>query len=276
MSDSPIDRLIDSARNGHLHHSLILYGPSPSTLQSAATRISKALNCLTDSGDDDCASCTRIDKGVHPDIQIVSPAKDRKWISIEQIRGVVNDAGFKPYERGVKVFIIEPADLMSPPAANSLLKTLEEPTEDTAFILLTSSADLLLPTIKSRCQIIHIRPEVYEEPNHSDVTEEILERLRRFATSRDFGALLGIAPVVLSIENEREGMTLLAKVLRDVAAGSSATLHATEILTHIPPRALLDAAQTSIIGISRLAINADVRLLIEEPLAMIASARNDS
>jgi DNA polymerase-3 subunit delta' len=276
MISSPIDRLIESAANDRLHHSLILHGPSPSTLHAAAFRIARALNCPDRRGDDGCASCSRVERGIHPDVQVISPLKDRKAISIEQIRGVISDAGLRPYEDGVKVFIIDPADTMSAPAANSLLKTLEEPTRDTAFILLTSSADLLLPTIRSRCQIIFMRPEEIEVPaDHSAIVEDILDRLGRFASARDYGALLGIAPVVLSIEDVRQGMTLLATVLRDVAAGTADERHTRQISGPVTKRALLDAAQTSVAGIDRLNVNADVRLLIEQSLVILAAGRSD-
>jgi len=277
MSGSPIDRLIESARGGRLHHSLILHGPSPATLQGASLRIARALNCVNGVGDDSCTSCTRIEKGIHPDVQLVSPLQDRKSISIDQIRSVVGDAGLRPYEDGVKVFVIDPADTMSGAAANSLLKTLEEPTSDTAFILLTSSADLLLPTIKSRCQIIFIRPEEPEDPvDDSKIVEEVLDRLSRFASTRDYGALLGIAPILLTIEDVRKGLALLATVLRDAAAGTAGERHTDRITGFIGPRVLLDAAQSAIAGIDRLNVNADARLLIEEPLAIIAQGRKDA
>jgi DNA polymerase III delta prime subunit len=272
---SPTDRLVEAALGDRLHHALILHGPSPSTLRSAAMRISKALNCPNDRGDDDCESCARIERGVHPDVQVLGPLNDRKAISIEQIRGLINNAGLRPYEAGVKVFIIDPADTMSDAAANSLLKTLEEPTSDTAFMLLTSSADLLLPTIRSRCQIIFVRPEEREdEADHSEVVEEILDRLERFASSRDLGALLGIGPVALSIEDVRQGMMLLATVLRDVAAGKADERRAQAIGGAIDTSALLEAAQTCVAGIDRhVRVNADPRLLIDQALAIIAAGR---
>lgn len=276
MSTSPVDRLIESARADRLHHSLLLHGPSATTLQEAALRIAKVLNCPNRLGDDDCPSCGRIDKGIHPDVQIVSPLKDRKAISIEQIRGVVTDAGLRPYEHGVKVFVITPADTMSGAAANSILKTLEEPVRDTAFILLTSSADLLLPTIKSRCQIIFMRPEEPDEQDdHRDLVEDVLDRLARFAASRDLGALLGIAPILLSIEDVRQGLSLLATILRDLGAGTADPRYASKITGSIPSRILLNAAQTAITGIDRLNINADVRLLIEDVLVTLAEGRSD-
>ena len=73
-------------------------------------------------------------------------------ITIDQIREVAGRAAFRAYEGKSKVFILDPADLMQEPAANALLKTLEEPPERTLFILVTASPSALLPTILSRCQ----------------------------------------------------------------------------------------------------------------------------
>lgn len=274
MSASPVDLLIESARGNRLHHALILHGPSPSTLRAAALRLARTLNCPDKDGEDNCATCARVDRGIHPDVQMIALEKERKRISIEQIRAVIGDAGLRPYEGGVKVFVIDPADSISDAGANSLLKTLEEPASDTAFILLTSSADLLLPTIRSRCQIIFLRPEeAVEEADHSDVVEDVLDRLARFAAAHDYGALLGIAPVLLSIEDFKQGLTILATILRDIAAETRETGASAQILETIGPRPLLDAAQAAVSGIDKLKVNADVRLLIEDALLIIAEGR---
>ena len=96
---------------------------------------------------------------MHPDVHFIEVAGERKMISVEQIRDIVAGAGMRPYEGRNKVFVIDPAEALSPGGSNSLLKTLEEPARDTVFILLTRSPDLLLPTIRSRSQAIYIGGE---------------------------------------------------------------------------------------------------------------------
>ncbi|MBI2214510.1 MAG: hypothetical protein HYU52_12760 [Acidobacteria bacterium] len=272
MTATPSHRLVDSARRRTLHHALILQGPSPKTLRATAISIAKALNCRNASDGDGCPSCQKIDRQIHPDVRALEPAKDRKAISIEQVRELVAEAGMRPYEGGTKVYIIDPADSLSGAAANSLLKTLEEPAPDTAFVLLTRSADLLLPTIKSRCQIVFLRPE------HDDVEEAdpelapaLAERLASFAESRDMGALLGIAPL-LCAGDAKHGLALLAATLRDIAAGV-ATGRAAGVASAIPPSRLLDAAQRAVEGIDALNVNADARLLVEDALMLLAGAK---
>jgi DNA polymerase III delta' subunit len=273
MSDTaPSRRLVESARHRTLHHAVILHGPSAKTLAGTAVSIAKALNCRNGSDGDSCPSCQKIDRQSHPDVRTLSPAKERKAISIEQVRELVTEAGMRPYEEGTKVFIIDPADSLSGAAANSLLKTLEEPAPDTCFLLLTRSADLLLPTIRSRCQIVFLRPE------HDDVEEadpelapEVAERLASFAASRDMGALLGIAPL-LCAGDAKHGLALLAATLRDAAAGV-ATGPAAGLPASIPPARLLDAARRAVQGIDALNVNADARLLVEDALMVLAGAR---
>ncbi|HEU4521834.1 MAG TPA: DNA polymerase III subunit delta', partial [Thermoanaerobaculia bacterium] len=144
------DLLLETARRGELHHSIILHGPSRDELRGLALSLAKTLNCVNGTTGDDCASCDRIERRIHPDVHFIEVAGDRKLISIDQIRELVAEATLRPYEGRTKVFIIDPAEGLSGHGANSLLKTLEEPTRDTTFALLTRAPDLLLPTIRSR------------------------------------------------------------------------------------------------------------------------------
>jgi DNA polymerase-3 subunit delta' len=124
-----------------------------------AIAVAQTLNCtepglgIQDSGFDacgKCASCARIERGVHPDVLIVEPG-DSGAIKIEQIRDVIERAAYRPFEGRRRVVIIDDADTIVSGAQNALLKTLEEPPPASVFILLTSRADLLLPTVRSRC-----------------------------------------------------------------------------------------------------------------------------
>ncbi len=94
--------------------------------------------------------------GQHPDYVEVSP--DGRFIKIDQIRSVQALTRFKPYEAAARVVVIDHADMMRVEGANALLKTLEEPSGNTHFVLLTSRPHLLLQTIRSRCQPIRFAP----------------------------------------------------------------------------------------------------------------------
>ncbi|HEY8132949.1 MAG TPA: AAA family ATPase, partial [Thermoanaerobaculia bacterium] len=170
--------LADTARRGELHHAVILHGPSADALRDAAMRIAKALNCTNRTTGDDCLACQRIERRIHPDVHFIEVGSERKLISVEQIREILSGASLRPYEGRNKVFIIDPADALSPGGSNSLLKTLEEPTRDTTFILLTRSPDLLLPTIRSRSQAIYVGGDVHRDEK---LASEISGRLKQFA-----------------------------------------------------------------------------------------------
>jgi DNA polymerase-3 subunit delta' len=97
-----------------------------------------------------CPSCRRIARGIHPDVLLVEPG-DTGSIKIEQVRDVVDRAGYRPFEGRRRVVIINEADAMVEAAQNALLKTLEEPPSASVFILVSSIPDALLPTVLSRC-----------------------------------------------------------------------------------------------------------------------------
>lgn len=120
-----------------------------------------------------CAACRRSDVFVfptsekgedhdfvffseHPDIGMVIPF--RRNVRIGAIRALEREAHFRPYEGKARVFIIEDADKMADPAANALLKTLEEPASTSHIFLITSRPDSLLPTVRSRCQTLRFAP----------------------------------------------------------------------------------------------------------------------
>lgn len=252
--------LVDTARRGELHHAVILYGPSPDALRAAAVAVAKALNCPSGSGGDDCTACARIDRRSHPDVHFVEVAGDKKLISVEQIREVVGAAIMRPYEGRNKVFIIDPADALSPGGSNSLLKTLEEPARDTHFILLTRSYDLLLPTIKSRSQQIYVGGDV--EINEA-LAADIVAALVAFSENRDSAALLGVAAMVAGEENVSEGVAVLARVLCDAVAG--------RVPLRIDRERLLAAADAAMAAARWLQVNADPRMLVEQALAELVA-----
>jgi len=252
--------LLDTARRGELHHAIILHGPSPEALREVAMAVAKTLNCLNRTTGDDCDSCQRIERRIHPDVHIAEVGADKKLISVEQVRDIVAAAGMRPYEGRTKVFIIDPADALSAGGSNSLLKTLEEPTRDTVFILLTRSYDLLLPTIKSRSQQIFIGGDVKRD---DELAATIASILQRFATTRDSAALLGLAAYVAQQDDVNEAIALLGETLCDAVAG--------RIDIPIEKERLLAAADATLAAVRWLAVNADSRLLIEQALAELVA-----
>jgi hypothetical protein len=281
--------ILDTARRGELHHAVILHGPSPGLLRDLAVRLAKTLNCVNGSTGDDCLSCQRIDRRTHPDVHFVEAAADKKLISIEQIRDIVSGAAMRPYEGRNKVFVIDPADGLSVSGSNSLLKTLEEPARDTAFLLITRSPDLLLPTIRSRSQSIYVGDtaraltgpreamrirQVALLDDGDELAGNILDLLHRYATRGESAALLALAAIVADHDDAKDALALLGSLLCDIAGldprESLDPKRLTEIREAIPRQKLLTAADTALAAIRWMAVNADVRLLAESVVAELA------
>ena len=149
-----------SVRAGKVSHSFIFEGPPGCGRRKTALALIQAIFCR--SVDDDacgvCPSCRKVASGNHGDIHFVEPLPDKRDISIDQLREIQRELSLRPYEAPRKACIMEPAERMSINAANSLLKTLEEPPGNAIIILLSENADMLLPTIRSRCQLIRFSP----------------------------------------------------------------------------------------------------------------------
>lgn len=302
MLTGSAETLVRTARSGGLHHALILHGPSFELLEAVAAELARALNCLRD--DDpggECAACSRIRRGLHPDVHEIRLEANRKMISIDQIRAMIGEATLKPYEGRTKVFIVSPADAMSTQAANSLLKTLEEPTRGTVFLLLTRSADRMLTTIRSRAQSIPVRPQMQrlDEIGRDLPLQEA--RLRATATSDDEAAarvaaarqvlvLLGeaaqgealaaieLASLIAASEDPASLAAVAAQVLRDVAgespSGSIDPVHTRKIAEALSPDLLLSVARNLLERADWSRVNPDPRFLYEAPLLDLVLLRS--
>jgi len=97
-------------------------------------------------------------RGIHPDLIELLPPAGKERVGIEPVRGAIRSAQFAPVQASRKVCLIPFAERLTPEAANALLKTLEEPPRDMAFVLLASHPAELLPTIVSRSRLIRLPP----------------------------------------------------------------------------------------------------------------------
>jgi DNA polymerase III subunit delta' len=144
-----------------LSHALLLQGAEGLGKQVFAAWLACAVLCdkSTDSSlkcCGECASCALFAARSHPDLHWVVPEEDKQQISIDQVRAATERLTKTSYRQGYKVAIVDPAHLMTPSAANSVLKTLEEPSRSSLLILITSQPSMLLPTVRSRCQKVTI------------------------------------------------------------------------------------------------------------------------
>ncbi len=159
--------LARAIERGSLPPSLIFSGPEGVGKRLAAVALAQALNCeraIAWPGDDpgvsgcgSCGVCRRIARGVHADVLVVEPG-DTGTIKVDQVREAIERSAYRPFEGRKRVVIVDEADALVPEAQNALLKTLEEPPAASVFVLVTSRPDLLLPTVRSRCQRLRFGP----------------------------------------------------------------------------------------------------------------------
>ena len=177
-------------RNDKLGITLIFAGPDGVGKQQFALTLAKAANCQNNASQnnnndscDQCPNCRRIEAGEFGDVVTLKP--DGAYIKIAQTRALISDVQVRPREGKQRFFIIEEADRLREEAANSLLKTLEEPPSSSTIILLTSRPNTLLPTVRSRAQKINFAPlklaemQAYLEKNfeRSSIDNQLLAHL---------------------------------------------------------------------------------------------------
>ncbi|MBU5435387.1 ATP-binding protein [Pseudoflavonifractor sp. MSJ-37] len=150
---------LQTERRG-LSHAYIISGPKGSGRHTLAGILAAALVCSAPDGDVPCGLCSGCRKaagGIHPDIiQIVG--EDGKEINVAQIRAMRSDAYIRPNEAARKVYLLEEADRMKDSAQNAMLKVLEDGPPYAAFLLLAENAQLLLTTVRSRCEVLTLSP----------------------------------------------------------------------------------------------------------------------
>jgi DNA polymerase-3 subunit delta' len=141
-------------------HAYIIEGERSSGKEFIARIFAMALQCeqggIEPCGE--CHSCRQALSHNQPDIIFISHEKPNT-IGVEDIRDQINnDIGIKPYSSPRKIYIMNEGEKMTPQAQNALLKTLEEPPEYAVILILTTNVDELLPTIRSRCVVLHMKP----------------------------------------------------------------------------------------------------------------------
>ena len=149
--------LRQSVRLGRISHSYLFCGPRGCGKTTTARIIAKAANCLDLQDGDPCNACRvceAINEGRFMDIIELDAASNR---GIDEIRDIRDKVNFAPVQGRRKVYIIDEAHMLTDAASNAFLKTLEEPPAHVIFVLCTTEAHRILPTIISRCQRLDFR-----------------------------------------------------------------------------------------------------------------------
>jgi DNA polymerase-3 subunit delta' len=226
-----LEKLGAQAMRGDVAQGYELSGPRSIGKHTVALRLAQTLNCATEprvsGGCGTCLSCRKIERGLHPDVLIITrltdrggALADRKMITIEQIRAMQQDLALRPLEGRRRVVIIDDAADLSEQAEVALLKTLEEPPSHAVLLLVTPTPSSLLETIRSRIQPLPFRPV-----SRTEIEAGLVARFGPAAASFATGAagMPGIAITLASDETarasrallEREFYTLVASRLTD-------------------------------------------------------------
>jgi DNA polymerase III subunit delta' len=317
-------RLLRGAlERGQVHHAYLLAGPEGVGKELLARTFAQAANCeevdpaVRPCGK--CPNCRGIERGNFPDVAFLMPQTEllarslvgradlegapSKEIRVDDVRALAKRLSFAALRGRRKIAIVTPADAMNERAQNTLLKTLEEPTPATTFVLLSANPDALLPTIRSRCARVQLGPVPEEALVARLVREGVPEAAARDRAARAGGSfsraleaegewreLLGQVEDALGAEDEREALDLAeAHGERDAAlavaeavqawtrdllvcsAGGAPELRelagrAKEVVTGVAPRALLGQAALCAEVIEALRQNGNGRLQLERLL----------
>jgi DNA polymerase-3 subunit delta' len=155
--------LLAALSRGRPHHAYLFDGPEGVGKATCARALFAAMNCLQPEGlgaaCGSCASCSKLAAGTHPDFIVFDMTLSGL---AEEAERVIRRLQYPPFEGRAQLVLFDPADQFTAPtavtAANRLLKTLEEPRPATHFVLVTTAASSLLPTLRSRCQRLRFSP----------------------------------------------------------------------------------------------------------------------
>ena len=159
-----VDYFQRALAKGRMGHAYLFSGPDGIGKRTLAHLLCKTLLCRTPLPDgpcESCVSCNKFASGNHPDFHLI--AADGLYFKIDQVRQIIHYASLKPVESDWKTFLLEDVHYMREEAANAFLKVLEEPPGQTIFFLISERSEVLLPTIRSRCQVFEFQPLQPEE-----------------------------------------------------------------------------------------------------------------
>lgn len=183
---------------------------------------------------------------VHADLRWLEPPEDKTGILIDQIRALVDDFSLTSYEGHGKVAVIEPANAMTNNAANSLLKTLEEPPGDALLILVADRTGRLPATIFSRCQRIE-----FHVPTESEGLAW-LDRLHPGGRWAEPLRLAGLAPVAaIACAEQMDTSSAMARDFTALASGQASPLDVAEVWAKIDPQFVFEWLARNVQAVAR-------------------------
>lgn len=215
--------LANAIKSNNLLHSYLFTGIDGIGKSLFAKEFAHMILCTSDQTKpcETCKSCLEFQGNSHPDFLQIEP-EDGKTIKIEQIRYLQEKISEKPVTSNKKVYIINECDTMTREAANSLLKTLEEPPSYATIILITANESKLLVTIKSRCTKIAFQPlseeeiQLYINRNKLGENEEINTIANNSMTENMVRQCQGSIGRLLKIQEEKESYAQVEQIIMNL------------------------------------------------------------
>jgi len=218
---------------GRLPGALLFAGEDGVGKKLFALEIAKTLNCRSPKDLEacgKCSACARISKinypasaesddwkqiiwTDHPDVGIVVAPK--RVLRVEQMRQIEREANFRPFEGKARVFLVDGADKLNDASANALLKILEETPSTSCIILITSLPAMLLPTIRSRCQVIRFSPLAPADIEKHLLKNKLADRAEARLRARAAGGSIGraLAGDIITFTSQRKAMLVVLNAL---------------------------------------------------------------
>ncbi len=266
-----VERVAWAAAADRLSHALLLIGPQGMGRELAAVEIAALLTCPLGSGPwCECGSCRRVRAGIHPDAMGVFRGRDattgreKKYITVDLVREIVEGARTRPYEGARRVWIFadaEQASGLGDSAGNAFLKTLEEPPAHCVFVLLAANPDAVLPTIRSRCQRLALPGTVaiaragdpdIETPELAalaDGAAETVAAVRTALSDAAAGEVLALLRVARGLSAEDAGFEIAAAACL-AHAGAAAEPEAAEDLALLAGDLLAAGRRTHVLNLT--------------------------
>ncbi|MDN5893274.1 MAG: DNA polymerase III subunit delta' [Nocardioides sp.] len=166
VGQRPVIKALADAANGQgMSQAFLFTGPPGSGRSNAAVAFAAALQCAsTPPGCAECHSCSTVLAGSHADVSLVRTEK--LSIGVDEVRDLVRRSALAPVGKRWQVMIVEDADRLTEAACNALLKSIEEPSDRTVWILCAPTVEDVLPTIRSRCRLVTL-----STPSNHDVAD---------------------------------------------------------------------------------------------------------
>jgi DNA polymerase III subunit delta' len=208
----------DNSESQEMTHAWLFTGPPGSGRSNAAIAFAAALVC-PEGGCGSCVDCTTVKNGTHADVEVLST--DGLSIKIDEVRELVLRAAWAPSVSRYRVVVMEDADRLTESAANALLKAVEEPNQQTVWLLCAPSTTDVLPTIRSRTRSLMLRTPSTVAVANLLVAEGVSPAMANFASSASQGHV-GRARYLATHESARSNREEILRSVLNVRDISSA------------------------------------------------------